>query len=417
MKDLSRDTRLVLAGQAVRAFAYGLGAILLGRTLALLHLGGIRIGLVLAATVAGTAFASVMVARHGDRFGRRRSYALLYVLLAGTGVVFAVADVAWPLMLAGLIGALSTEVIESGPFTSLEQAMLATDLSGRRRVHGFGIYNAVAALAGSLGALAAALPEQARAVWTAAPPDQRWFLLFVPVGLVGALLASRLSPAVEAETGPDVAASGLTRSRGTVTRLSALFAVDSFAGGIAVSAFIAYWLTSHFHASATTLAFTFAVLGLVQTASFLVAPWLADRIGLLNTMVFTHLPSDVLLAAVAFAPTLQVAIALLVARTALSQMDVPTRQAYVMALVDPEERTAAAAYTGTARYVSRPFGPPVAAAAQTIAVGLPFLLSGAIKAGYDITLWVWFRRVPLPQSETAPGTGPVPPTQPAEESS
>ena len=284
--------------------------------------------------------------------------------------------------------------------------MLATDLAGRRRVRGFGLYNAVAALAGSLGALAAALPAQARNLWATAPADQAWFLLFVPVGLAGVLLASRLSDRVEAATGPGGAPSGITRSRRTVTRLSALFAVDSFAGGIAVSAFIAYWLTAHFDASATTVAVTFAGLGLLQTASFLLAPVLADRIGLLNTMVFTHLPSDVLLAAVAFAPTLPVAIALLVARTTLSQMDVPTRQAYVMALVDPEERTAAAAYTGTARYLSRPFGPPVAAAAQSIAVGLPFLLSGVIKAGYDITLWVWFRRVPLPEIDSAPQTEP-----------
>ena len=233
----------------------------------------------LAATVAGTAFASVLVARHGDRFGRRRSYALLYLLLAGTGVVFAYADVAWPLMLAGLVGALSTEVIESGPFTSLEQAMLATDLAGRRRVHGFGLYNAVAALAGSLGALAAALPAQARNLWATAPADQAWFLLFVPVGLAGVLLASRLSDRVEAVTGPGVPPSGITRSRRTVTRLSALFAMDSFAGGIAVSAFIAYWLTAQFDASATTVAVTFAGLGLLQTASFLLAPVLAAGSG------------------------------------------------------------------------------------------------------------------------------------------
>jgi MFS family permease len=399
MRGLPHDVRLVLAGQAVRAFAYGLGAILLGRSLALLRLGDLRTGLVLAATVAGTAFASVMVARHGDRFGRRRSYAMLYLLLAATGVVFAYADAAWPLMLAGLAGALSTEVIESGPFTSLEQAMLANDLAGHRRVHGFGLYNAVAALAGSLGALAAALPAQARDVWAGAPADQRWFLLFVPVGIAGVFVASRLSNGVEAAIGAHVPASGLTRSRSTVTRLSALFALDSFAGGIAVSAFIAYWLTAHFDASATTVAVTFAALGLLQTASFLVAPVLADRIGLLNTMVFTHLPSNVLLAAVALAPTLPVAIALLVARTTLSQMDVPTRQAYVMALVDPAERTAAAAYSGTARYLGRPLGPPVAAAAQSIAVGLPFLLSGVIKAGYDFTLWAWFRWVPLPESD------------------
>jgi MFS family permease len=407
MSRLPRDVRLVLAGQAIRAFAYGLGAVLLGRSLALLELGDLRTGLVLSATVAGTAVASLLVARHGDRFGRRRSYAALYLLLAMTGVVLAFADAAWPLMLAGLFGALSTEVIESGPFTSLEQAMLATDLAGRQRVHGFGLYNAVAALAGSLGALAAALPAHARDVWAGAPVDQRWFVLFVPVGLAGAWLAGRLSDSVEVWTRTSLPAGGLTRSRGAVTRLSALFAVDSFAGGIALSAFIAYWLTAHFQASASTVAVTFAALGLLQTASFLLAPLLAARIGLLNTMVFTHLPCHFLLAGVAFAPTLPVAIALLATRTLLSQMDVPTRQAYVMTLVDPEERTAAAAYTGAARYLSRPFGPPVAAAAQSVAVGLPFLLSGVIKTGYDLTLWLWFRRVPLPGSDTEPQPQPT----------
>jgi MFS family permease len=149
------------------------------------------------------------------------------------------------------------------------------------------------------------------------------------------------------------------------------------------------------------VAVTFAVLGLLQTGSFLLAPLIADRIGLLATMVFTHLASDVFLVAVAFAPTLPVAVGLLLARTSLSQMDVPTRQAYVMALVDPAERTAAAAYTGTVRYLTRPFGPPVAGLAQGISLGLPFVLSGVLKAGYDLTLWAWFRRIPLPGHEPA----------------
>lgn len=400
---LPGDVRLVLAAQGLRAFSYGLGAVLLGRTLAQLRLGATGAGLVLAASVAGTAFASLLVALHGDRFGRRRCYALLYLVLAVTGVVFAFGTSVWPLLLLGLFGALSAEVIESGPFTSLEQAMLSTELAGSRRVHAFGLYNAVAALAGSLGALAAALPSLVRASWSAAPPDQRWFLLFVPVALTGAVLASRLSPRVEPVQIAGGPASGLGRSRPRIRRLSALFAVDSFAGGITVSAFIAYWLTTRFDASATVIAVTFSVLGVLQAASFLVAPRLADRIGLLPTMVFTHLPSDVLLAAVAFAPTSAVAIGLLMARTALSQMDVPTRQAYVMAMVDPAERTAAAAYSNTARYLTRPFGPPVAAAASGVALGLPFLLSGAIKAGYDLTLWAWFRRVPI-ESTSQPTT-------------
>ena len=410
---LPGDVRLVLAAQALRAFTYGFGAVLLGRTLAQLRLGATGAGLVLAASVAGTALASVLVARRGDRFGRRRSYALLYVVLALTGVVFAFASTVWPLALLGLFGALSTEVIESGPFTSLEQAMLSTELAGSRRVHGFGLYNAVAAVAGSLGALAAALPSLVRDLWSTAPPDQRWFLLFVPVALAGAVLAGRLSARVEPPQVGGRSATGLGRSKPKVRRLSALFAVDSFGGGITISAFIAYWLTARFDASATVVAVTFFVLGLLQAGSFLVAPRLADRFGLLPTMVFTHLPSDVLLAAVAFAPTLPVAIGLLMARTALSQMDVPTRQAYVMAMVDPVERTAAAAYTNTARYLTRPFGPPVAAAASGVALGLPFLLSGSIKAAYDLTLWAWFRRVPI-ESSAQPGAA-IPAVEPAVE--
>jgi MFS family permease len=402
---LPRDARLLLAGQAARAFGYGLGAVLLGRTLATLELGDAQVGLVLAAILAGTAIVSVLVGRFADRLGRRRSYGLLYLLLAVTGVVFAAAGNVWLLVAGGLLGALSSEVIESGPFTSLEQPMLATDLADRHRVHGFGLYNAVAALAGSLGALAAALPSVTRAAWPDAPGDQRWFLIFVPVGLAGILLARRLSGRVEVSppaAAPDAARSGLGRSRSTVSRLAGLFALDSFAGGIAVSAFVAYWLTSRFDASATVVAATFAAIGLLQTASFLMAPLIADRIGLLRTMVVTHLASNVFLAAVAFAPTLPVAIGLLLIRTCLSQMDVPTRQAYVMALVDPSERTAAAAYTGTVRYLVRPAGPPVAGLAQSVWLGLPFLVAGVLKAGYDLTLWAWFRRVPLPQPHPEP---------------
>jgi predicted MFS family arabinose efflux permease len=187
-----------------------------------------------------------------------------------------------------------------------------------------------------------------------------------------------------------------------VLRLSSLFALDSFAGGFTVSAFVAYWLRARFDAPPAVIAVTFFAIGMLQTLSFLAAPRLADRVGLLRTMVFTHLPSNVLLAAVAFAPNLAIAIALLLTRTALSQMDVPTRQAYVMTLVDPDERTPAAVYTNTARYVSRPAGPPLAAFTETIALGLPFVISGGLKSAYDLTLWRWFRHVPLPDPVKEP---------------
>lgn len=405
---LSGDARRVLAAQALRAFGYGFGAVLLGATLDDRGFTATQVGLVLTAVVAGTVLASIGVARYGDRLGRRRVYVALYLALAVVGVVFTAAGPLWALMLVALSGALSTEVVESGPFTSLEQAMLSSELQGHQRVQGFGIYNAVATAAGALGALAAGLPDVVHGAWADAPANERWFLVFVPVALAGAAIAASLSGDVEAprlrlSAGDElVAASGLGPSKPTIVRLAGLFAVDSFGGGFVVQAFIAYWLTTRFGASIGVLGVLFFAVGILQAVSFLCAPLLARRYGLLNTMVFTHLPSNMLLAAMAFAPSLPVAVTLLLARVTLSQMDVPTRQAYVMALVEPDERTAAAAYTNTARYVVRPIGPLLAGAASSIALGLPFLLAGGIKGIYDVILWRWFRSVDLPDKTTEP---------------
>lgn len=293
-------------------------------------------------------------------------------------MVFAFSDQVWVLCAVALTGALSTEVVESGAFTSLEQSMLATELTGLRRTRGFGMYNAIATAAGSAGALAAGGPELLRRVWQGAPVDQRFFLLFVPVALAGAAVAATLSSHAEAQPRPSGMPSApmLHRSRPAVLRLSALFALDSFGGGFVVQSFIAYWLAVQFDTSVAVLGVVFFSIGLLQTASFLVAPRLAERFGLLRTMVFTHLPSNLLLAAIPLAPNLPAAIALLFGRYVLAQMDVPTRQAYVMALVDPEERTPAAAVTNTARYVVRPVGPALAGVSQSIAFGLPFVLAG-----------------------------------------
>jgi MFS family permease len=400
--DLSADARRILGAQALRAFAYGLGAVLLGTTLEARGFSSLEAGAVLTAVVGGTVVASLAVGRFGDRVGRRRSYLALHLLLAGSGAVFAFAQRPEVLVLVALLGALSTEVVESGPFTSLEQAMLASELTGRSRVRGFGIYNAVATAGGALGALAAGAPGLARHLWDGAPADQRWFLLFAPVALTGAVIAATLSPGVEPD--PPAGPAGrppLEQSRPVVYRLAALFSLDSFGGGFVVQSFIAYWFAVRFGASPATLGAVFAGVGLLQTGSFLVAPRLAERFGLLPTMVFTHLPSNVLLALIAAAPNLGVAVALLLARVALSQMDVPTRQAYVMALVPPGERTAASAVTNAARYVTRPAGPALAGAVQSLALGAPFVLAGVVKGAYDLILWRWFRSVPVPQEPPA----------------
>jgi predicted MFS family arabinose efflux permease len=323
----------------------------------------------------------VLIARYGDRVGRRRCFRLLFVVMAAAGTVFALTDSLAALLVAALTGTISTDVVESGPFTSLEQAMLPHTGGDTTRL--FGTYNTVATLAGSAGALLAL-----------AGSSPRWLLAY-PIGAAAALLAvARLSPAVERgeelETEP---LPPLHRSRSIVLRLSALFALDSFGGGFVPQTFIAYLFVRKYGASPHTLAIVFFAIGLLQALSFQGAVRLASRIGLLRTMVFTHLPSNLLLATVAFAPNLASAIALLLARFLLSQADVPTRQAYVMAVVDPSERTAAAAYTNTARYLTRPVAPLVAGAAIRGAIGAPFVIAGALKSVYDLGLYALFRNV------------------------
>ena len=337
--------------------------------------------MVLAGLLAGIALVSVLIARYGDRFGRRRCYRLLFVLMATAGTAFALTDWLPALLLAGLTGTVSTDVVESGPFTSLEQAMLPHTGSNATRL--FGTYNTVATLAGSLGALIALVGS-----------SPRWLLAYPFTAAVGLLASAQLSPAVELARQPNAEPlPPLHRSRGIVLRLCGLFALDSFGGGFVPQTFIAYLFTRKYGASPHTLALVFFAIGILQALSFQAAVRLAAKFGLLRTMVFTHLPSNVLLAAVAFAPNLPTAIVLLLARFLLSQADVPTRQAYVVVVVEPSERTAAAAYTNTARYVTRPVAPLLAGVALRGALGAPFVIAGALKSVYDVGLYVLFRNV------------------------
>jgi MFS family permease len=353
----------------------------------------VEVGGVLSALLAGAALVSLLLARYGDRIGRRRAYAGLLVVMGGAGTVFALTGSLPALILAALTGTVSTDVVESGPFTSLEQAMLPHATS-RDPTRLFGAYNTIATLAGSLGALAAGGPTLLHT------GSARWLLAYPVAAALALPVAAGLSRRVE--TGMELEAEPrppLHRSRGIVYRLAGLFALDSLGGGFVVQAFIAYWFSRKFGTSAATLGFVFFGVGILQALSFQAAVRLAERFGLLRTMVFTHLPSNLLLAAVPLAPNQGTAIALLLARFALSQMDVPTRQAYVVGVVDPSERTAAAAYTNTARYATRPIGPLLAAPLTQIALGIPFVVGGAIKCVYDLGLYQMFRRVRLPAEQ------------------
>jgi len=399
VQGLGVDARLLIAGQGARAAGYGFTAVLLGALLAARGYTHVQVGVVLTALIAGTALASLAVGALADRIGRRRCYAVFFAGIAVAGVAVAVGAPLWVLLAVALTGTLSTDVVDNGPATTLEQAMLAAEDAGTAVV--YGRYNMVGAAAGALGALAVTLPGLGRAGAAAAP--HAWlFTVLVPVGIAGVVIAVRLSPAVEAPAGETAAPARephararLGASRPVVRRLAGLFAVDAAGGGLVTTGFLSYFLTERYHAPIASLGWLFFAVSVVQAISVALAPLLARRFGLVATMVGTHLPSNVLLATVAFAPTYGAAALLLLARTTLSQMDVPTRQALVMTAVTPEERTAAAAATNAARYTVRPLGPLVAGAVQQLAVGAPLVVAGAVKAGYDIALWGWARRLPL----------------------
>jgi predicted MFS family arabinose efflux permease len=421
------DLQLILAIQALRAFLYGFGSVILGSALVSGGLSDFEVGAVFTAMLAGMAVSSIAVGLAGDRIGRRRAYAGLLLVMGAAGAVFALTRSLPLLVLAALTGTLSTDPNESGPITSLEQAMMGgAPAAMRARV--FGHYNAVAYLAGALGALAAGGPDAFRRLVPALPADQRWLLAFPALALVCVALAGRLSDGVEAGARADGVGRGAKRRGGpasrsarpparserTVVKLAALFGLDSFAGGFIVQTFIVFWFGRKFGASPASMGLVFFVAGLLQAGSSIASGRLASRIGLLNTMVFTHLPSNVLLVLVPFMPTLGWAVAALFARYALSQMDVPARQAYVVAMVDPRDRTPAAAFTNTARYVTRPFGALGAGALmERVALGSPFVVAGTLKIAYDVWLYATFRKVPLPKEGEAASLAEAPTPPPA----
>jgi predicted MFS family arabinose efflux permease len=391
-----RDLFTIYAIQALRALLYGFASVLVGASLAHAGYSDAKVGLVFTAMLAGFAVTSIAVGTRGDRVGRRRLYGALFLVMGAAGTIFAVTQWLPALILASLTGTISVEANESGPITSLEQAMIPQVAGAARdRNRAFARYNAVAYLAGSLGALAAGGPDFFRRFFPAVPASQRFLLAFPAIGLACALLTWRLS--LQVESGEELTAERrfpLVRSKRRVAALAGLFAVDSFGGGFVVSSFIVFWFQRKFGASTELMGLVFFFVGLLQSGSSIAAGWLANRIGLLNTMVFTHLPSNVLLILIPFMPSLGWAIAMLLARFAISQMDVPARQAFVVAVVEPSERTAAAAYTNTARYVVRPAGPALGGyLMQTVSLSAPFVAAGALKIVYDVAILGAFRRI------------------------
>ena len=392
---LSRDTRLLVGGQAARGLGYGFTSVVLGAMLAHRGVGAIRAGVLLATLIAGSAGASMIMGVFADRVGRRRSYAIFFLGIAVAGLVVASDPPIWVLFAVALTGTLSTDVVDNGAATTLEQVMLAAEDAGTGRV--YGRYNAAGASFGALGALGASL-----AGVTSATTVHVWlFAALVPVGLVGAWCAWGLSASVEVTRSIDEDAtrtrptrSVLGPSKKVVHRLATLFSVDAAGGGLVTTGFLSYYLSERYGASLASLGVLFFLVSSLQAISVLVAPILARRIGLVPTMVWTHLPSNLIMASMAFAPTFTVAAVLLLARTTLSQMDTPVRQALVMSVTTKPERIRAAAVTNAARYSVRPFAPLVGGLLQSFGLGAPLLVAGAVKGTYDLALWRWARRIP-----------------------
>ncbi|HEX2646400.1 MAG TPA: MFS transporter [Candidatus Dormibacteraeota bacterium] len=377
---MSRDRPLLLAARGLRAFAFGFSAVLVALNLERAGLSPGLIGLTVGVGLAAASLTGLGSAALALRIGRRRTLAAAGLLMAMTGLDLALATQPLLLVLSGATGMLGAASVDYGPFASVEQAVVAETAAPARRNRAFARYSLTGGLFNAAGGLSAA----------GVPSLRAYFLLYAAIGLVTATLPLLMSSRVEGE--PAEVAFGNVRS---LAGLAALFALDSLGGGFVANAVIAYWLHARFGAGPGLLGPIFAGVAILQSLSYEVSGRLADRVGLINTMVFTHLPSNMLLLLVPFSPNLTVAVALLLARFALSQMDVPARQAYVVSIVSPSERAGAVAVTGAVRGVAMSLGPTLAGVAIGLAsFGVPFFAGGGLKAVYDLALYAGYRSRP-----------------------
>ena len=403
---LDRDGRLLFATRVLRMFGYGFLAVVLVLYLDAIGLDAIAIGIVLTLTLVGDTVISLWLTTNADRLGRRRVLVVGSLLMVVAGVVFALTS--WPplLILAATVGVLSPTGNEVGPFLAIEQAALSQTVGDRRRTSTFAWYNVAGYVATATGALGAGLLSQALVGAGLRSVDAYRAIVvgYALVGLVMALVFARVGAGVEAPPRAEPTDGirrrlGLGRSRRTILRLSALFSLDAFAGGFVPQSLMAYWFHLHYGVEPAVLGGIFFGANLLAAVSSLSAARISARIGLVNTMVATHLPSNVLLILVPLMPNLALAIAVLLLRFSLSQMDVPTRQSYVMAVVDPDERSAAAGVTGIARTTGAALSPALSAPLMASAglASVPFFLAGGLKIVYDLLLYRAFRAVRPPE--------------------
>ncbi len=387
---ISRDGRVVLLEKTVRTIPYGFLGVLFGVYLAQLGFSPFAVGAVLTLTVLSSALYTFVVSFVADRIGRRKTLVFFALTDAVAGTLLFSSASWWAPVLAGIVGNMSVGAGEAGPFLPLEQAMLPRTARADRRTLAFSVYNLVGYGASSVGALLAGLQTVVG--------YQPLFLAYLLSGLVGAVLYSRLSPGIETERREGGRTALSPRARPIVIKLSALFAIDAFGGGFIGTSIFSYYFYLRFGLNLADLGAIFAATQFVTALSFLLAERIARRIGLLRTMVFSHMPSNVFLIGVAFAPTPVTAVALLLCRQSLSQMDVPTRQSYVMAIVDEADRTPAAGLTSSTRTVASSVSPSLAGyALATPWIWIPLVAAGSLKLLYDALIYASFRKVRPPE--------------------
>jgi MFS family permease len=413
LKALTRDGWLLFVTRFARLFAYGSLSVILVFYLIGLGLTEAQSGLVLTLTLAGDVVVSLSLTTKADRIGRRRMLVIGAILMAAAGVAFASARNLFFLILAGMIGVISPSGNEVGPFLSIEQAALSHIVPSPARTEVFAWYTLAGSVATAFGALYGGFLTQAlqQTSMTPVASYRAVVLVYAALGVLLAFLFTRLSVLVEVGAVSPGSVSttgignvfGITRSRNVVLKLSSLFALDSFAGGFVVQSFVAYWFYLRFGVRPATLGAIFFWANVFAGISALVASSLAGRIGLVRTMVFTHLPSNVLLILVPLMPNLSLAVLVLLLRFSISQMDVPARQSYTMAVVPADERSAAGGFTGVARTTGAAISPVFAGFlfARPSLISLPFFIAGALKIVYDLMLYRGFIAIQPPEERTA----------------
>ena len=394
------EARLLLIGRALRAFTDGFVAILLPVYLLALGLGKWEVGLISTATLFGSALATLAVGQWGYRFPQRRLLLAAAWLMVATGLLLAGLGgigAFWPLLIVAFVGTMNPSSGDVSVFLPLEQARLAESAQGEARTFLFARYTFVGALCAATGSLATVIPQVLTDAGMAQLDALR--LMFVAYGLTGVVIFVLYRALPDHRVHAQAAPVPLGPSRGIVIKLAALFSVDAFAGGLIVNTLLALWLFERFDLSLAAAGQFFFWAGLLSAGSQLAAPWVASHIGLINTMVFTHIPSSVCLILAAFADSLPVALALLFLRSALSQMDVPTRSAFVMAVVTPAERAAAASFTAVPRSLAAAASPAIGGALFAAGwLAAPLVACGLLKIAYDVALWRAFRKYEEPSS-------------------